>query len=215
MEDTFIEFLNSLGFPLGTLIAIIIGGVSLCSAIILGVRKLKKSYDERIEKKLLQEQEEREFRESMQNVANQVSSIQSDIATLSSKHDESISELNTKLEDVRASVIDGQRDSREGDIVLENQIRSYENAMDTLNVKLSNMDDKTTLLLESDKEGIKSFIIDKYYKAKEDKYIKLHVLQGLELRYEKYLQENGNTYVRKLMEEIRKMPNEPPDVTKE
>ena len=72
------------------------------------------------------------------------------------------------------------------------------------------MDEKTNLLIESDKEGIKSFIIDKYYQALEDKYIKLHVLQGLELRYEKYLQENGNTYIGRLMNEIRKMPNEPP-----
>jgi hypothetical protein len=107
-------------------------------------------------------------------------------------------------------VIESQQDSKEGDIALENQLKSYENTIDNLNIKLSNMDEKTNLLIESDKEGIKSFIIDKYYQALEDKYIKLHVLQGLELRYEKYLQENGNTYIGRLMNEIRKMPNEPP-----
>ena len=211
MEKSFIDFLNSLGVhPFGTWLAIILGGVTVIGGIIAAIVKMKKKYDDELKTRLMKEEEDKEFRESMQKVANQVSSIQADIINLSSQHESSIAEVNSKLEDVWHAVIESQQDSKEGDIALENQLKSYENTIDNLNIKLSNMDEKTNLLIESDKEGIKSFIIDKYYQALEDKYIKLHVLQGLELRYEKYLQENGNTYIGRLMNEIRKMPNEPP-----
>ena len=210
MEDSFIEWLNSFGHPIGTWLAIILGGATVIGGIIAVIIKTKKNYDKKLTVKLLKEQEFKEFRKSIQTVAEQVTTIQTGLTDLSSKHDTSINEINSKLEDVWTAVIESQRDSKEGDIALENQIKSYENAIDNLHIKISNMDDKTTLLIESDKEGIKSFIIDKYYHALNDGYIELQVLQGLELRYEKYLQENGNTYIGELMNAIRKMPNKPP-----
>lgn len=211
MEDSFIEFLDSIGnYPIGTWVAIIIGGVTVISLIVGAVIKIKKTYDGHLTKKLKAEEEERKFRNKVSGVVEQVDEIKNTLTRLSTSHDSSFNEINNRLEEVWTAVIESQRDSKEGDIALENQMRNYETAIDNLNVKLSTMDEKTTLLIESDKEGIKSFIIDKYYQALEDKYIKLHVLQGLELRYEKYLQENGNTYIGRLMNEIRKMPNEPP-----
>lgn len=210
MEESFLDWLNSFGHPIGTYIAIIIGGVTLIAGVLAAVRAVKKKYDDHIAEKLLKETEEKEFKKTMQQMVSQVSSIQSDLTDLSTKHDNSISEINSKIDDVWSAVIESQRDSKEGDVVLENQIKSYEDVLDNLNIKLSNMDEKTTMLIDSDKEAIKSFIIDKYYQAKNDGYIELHVLQGLELRFAKYLQENGNTYVGRLMNEIRKMPNDPP-----
>lgn len=210
MEESFLDWLNSFGHPIGTYIAIIIGGVTLIAGVLAAVRTVKKKYDDHIAEKLLKETEEKEFKKTMQQMVSQVSSIQSDITDLSNKHDNSIAEINSKIDDVWGAVIESQRDSKEGDVVLENQIKSYEDVLDNLNIKLSNMDEKTTMLIDSDKEAIKSFIIDKYYQAKNDGYIELHVLQGLELRFAKYLQENGNTYVGRLMNAIRKMPNDPP-----
>lgn len=210
MEESFLDWLNSFGHPIGTYIAIIIGGVTLIAGVLAAVRTVKKKYDDHISEKLLKETEEKEFKKTMQQMVSQVSSIQSDLTDLSIKHDNSITEINSKIDDVWSAVIESQKDSKEGDVVLENQIKSYEEVLDNLSIKLSNMDEKTTMLIDSDKEEIKSFIIDKYYQAKNDGYIELHVLQGLELRFAKYLQENGNTYVGRLMNEIRKMPNDPP-----
>lgn len=210
MEDSFIEFLNSLGHPFGTWIGAFLGGITIISGIIFAIIKVKKNYDKKISDQSLKAEYDKNFRESMQTVANTVTSIQTDMTNLIAQHESSITEINTKLEDVWSAVLESQRDSKEGDIALENQIKSYESTLDKLSLKLSNMDEKTNLLIESDMESIKSFIIDKYYQAQEDGYIRLHVLQGLELRYAKYLQENGNTYIEKLMSEIRKMPNDPP-----
>ncbi len=210
MEESFLDWLNSFGHPIGTYIAIIIGGVTLIAGVLAAIRTIKKKYDDHIAEKLLKDTEEREFKKTMQQMVSQVSSIQSDLTDLSNKHDNSISEINSKIDDVWSAVVESQRDSKEGDVVLENQMKSYEEVLDNLNIKLSNMDEKTTMLIDSDKEAIKSFIIDKYYQAKNDGYIELHVLQGLELRFAKYLQENGNTYVGRLMNAIRKMPNDPP-----
>ena len=210
MEESFLDWLNSFGHPIGTYIAIIIGGVTLIAGVLAAVRTVKKKYDDHISEKLLKETEEKEFKKTMQQMVSQVSSIQSDLTDLSTKHDNSITEINSKIDDVWSAVIESQKDSKEGDVVLENQIKSYEEVLDNLSIKLSSMDEKTTMLIDSDKEEIKSFIIDKYYQAKNDGYIELHVLQGLELRFAKYLQENGNTYVGRLMNAIRKMPNDPP-----
>ena len=210
MEESFLDWLNSFGHPIGTYIAIIIGGVTLIAGVLAAVRTVKKKYDDHISEKLLKETEEKEFKKTMQQMVAQVSSIQSDLTDLSAKHDNSITEINSKIDDVWSAVIESQKDSKEGDVVLENQIKSYEEVLDNLSIKLSSMDEKTTMLIDSDKEEIKSFIIDKYYQAKNDGYIELHVLQGLELRFAKYLQENGNTYVGRLMNAIRKMPNDPP-----
>ena len=210
MEESFLDWLNSFGHPIGTYIAIIIGGVTLIAGVLAAIRTVKKKYDDHIAEKLLKETEEKEFKKTMQQMVSQVSSIQSDLTDLSTKYDNSITEINSKIDDVWSAVIESQKDSKEGDVVLENQIKSYEEVLDNLSIKLSNMDEKTTMLIDSDKEEIKSFIIDKYYQAKNDGYIELHVLQGLELRFAKYLQENGNTYVGRLMNAIRKMPNDPP-----
>ena len=210
MEESFLDWLNSFGHPIGTYIAIIIGGVTLIAGVLAAIRTIKKKYDDHIAEKLLKDTEEKEFKKTMQQIVSQVSSIQSGLTDLSTKHDNSINEINSKIDDVWSAVIESQKDSKEGDVVLENQMKSYEEVLDNLSVKLSNMDEKTTMLIDSDKEEIKSFIIDKYYQAKNDGYIELHVLQGLELRFAKYLQENGNTYVGRLMNAIRKMPNDPP-----
>lgn len=217
MEDAFIEFLNSLGSPFGTWLAIILGGAAIIGGIVGAVMVFFKKYNARIESRIKKEEAEEKLNNTIQslndavkNISEQITSIQTNITDMSDKQKENQREVQSKLDDVWTATIDIKRDSREGDVVLENQIKSYEHAIENINTKLIAMDEKSTLLIESDKEGIKSFITDKYYQAKHDKYIELHVLQSLELRYQKYLQENGNTYIGKLMERLRQMPNDPP-----
>ena len=212
MEGNFIDFLNSFGIPLGTWLAIIIGGIAVISAIIKAVKEIKKKYDKYLVTKVNKEKEEKEFRESMLTVANNVTTIQTNIDALSKQQQNQQQEIHTKLDEVWNAIVASQKDSRDGDIALENQIKNYVTTIDNINIKLSAVDDKTNLLIDSDKEGIKSFITDKFYEAKEKGYIELHVLETLELRYKKYLQENGNTYVKKLMDTLRMLPNEPNQV---
>lgn len=62
-------------------------------------------------------------------------------------------------------------------------------------------------LLESDKEAIKAYIISEYQKWTRLKYIDIYAMQCLEARYEKYLKENGDTFIATLMKRLRTLPS--------
>lgn len=215
MENNFLEFLDSLGLPLGTWIGIILGAVTLIGGIIVACRKAKKRYDDNLQKRLEKEEAEEEFRKSMAEVAANVSTIQLDINFIKEEYTAIQQEIQDKLETVWNAIAEGEKNSRIGDKNLFQQLESHEKAMDKLAIQLSTMDEKTNLLIESDKEGIKSYIVDKYYETKHRGYIEINALETLEERYKKYLEENGNTYVKNLMDKIRLMPNDPPSQTEE
>ena len=62
------------------------------------------------------------------------------------------------------------------------------------------------LLLESDKDDIKGYIVEKYYEFHAKGYIDGYSLDCLERKYKTYSREGGNTYIANLMEEIRGLP---------
>lgn len=210
MEDNFLKFLDSLGLPIGTWIGIILGAVALIGGIVVALRKAKKKYDDNLQKRLEKEEVEEAFRKSMAEVASNVSIIQTDINTIKEEYAAIQQEIQDKLETVWNAIADGEKNSRIGDKNLFQQLESHERAMDKLAMQLSAMDEKTNLLIESDKEGIKSYIVEKYYETKRQGYIEINTLETLEERYKKYLEENGNTYIKNLMDKMRIMPAEPP-----
>lgn len=66
------------------------------------------------------------------------------------------------------------------------------------------------LLLRSDRDDIRGFIVDKHrehYGSK--KWIDNFSMDVLEKRFEHYVEEGGNTYVNGLMEDLRSLPNSP------
>lgn len=72
--------------------------------------------------------------------------------------------------------------------------------------------DKIDILINSDKDAIKSYIIDKHhYFCYQKKWIDDYSLDVLERRYKHYKAENGNSFVHDLMEEIRALDKFPPD----
>lgn len=67
------------------------------------------------------------------------------------------------------------------------------------------------LLLESDKDDIKSFITEKFHYFVEQRgWIDDYSLDCLERRYKHYKEEKGNSFVADLMFEIRRLPKHPP-----
>lgn len=201
MDKNLIKFLDNITLPLGTTIVIILAIVTTVSGLYVGIKKAKSKYENSVKRKLKSAEKNSEFRESVQSIVSTVSTIQESL----SKFEKSHKEINQALSNLQSVVDTIQQESAETDQTLGKRI-------DTINNKLSAMDEKSSLLIESDKEGIKSYITDKYYQTLSDGYIELHVLETLELRYKMYLQENGNTYVRKLMESMRELPNKPPTV---
>lgn len=83
---------------------------------------------------------------------------------------------------------------------LTNITKDQQNQIDKL-VKSVN------ILVESDKDSIKSWIVEKHHHfCYEVKAIDYYSLESIERRYGHYKEENGNSYVATLMEELQSLP---------
>ena len=87
-------------------------------------------------------------------------------------------------------------------------METYEESNNRINVKIDTLHDNMNMLIDSDKEGIRSFITMQYYEAIDKGYIEIYKLEALECRYEKYLKENGDSFIAKLVEELRTLPHQ-------
>lgn len=82
---------------------------------------------------------------------------------------------------------------------------------DSMETQMNLLQEQIHLLIESDKDDIKSYIVDKhrqhcYYNKSIDDY----TLDCLERRFEHYKKEGGNSYVESLMEDLRNLVKKPP-----
>lgn len=78
-----------------------------------------------------------------------------------------------------------------------------------LNEKIKTLTTKINILVDSDKDDIKSFITDKHhYFVYEKKWIDDHSLDCIEKRYKHYTDEGGNSFIATLMSEVRALPKQ-------
>ena len=74
-----------------------------------------------------------------------------------------------------------------------------------------NINKRIDILVESDKENIKSFITRQHhYFVYELKWIDDYSLDCIERRFNVYKSEQGNSFIEGLMNEIRALPKQPP-----
>jgi hypothetical protein len=167
------------------------------------LRKKIEEHDLEIVKKTQTDETDAEFRTQMLNLADDVKNMKDEIRS-------DISELNNKIESVSSSVHEIRQTSEENDRALSKRLESYESKNDQIDLKIDAVRDNVIMMIESDKESNCSFITIEYYNAIYRGYIEVYVLQAVERRYERYLQENGDSFIANLMEELRKLPHEPP-----
>lgn len=74
--------------------------------------------------------------------------------------------------------------------------------------------DTLRLLLESDRDAIKSFLVKEHHHFVAEKWIDDFSLDTVEKRYGHYKAEGGNSYICELMQDLRKLPNMPPSQNK-
>ena len=68
------------------------------------------------------------------------------------------------------------------------------------------------MLIESDKEDIKSYVTERHHHfAYEQGWIDDYSLECLERKFVIYRHEHGNSFVEGLMDEIRALPKQPPE----
>ena len=192
MEETFLSFLEKLVPGLGTVLSIVIvcgGGLLVC------YKKLKKKieeHDTRIVRNAEETNDEKEFKTDMKELAK------------------TVNDMNEKLESLSNQVDEIKNKSDEMDKSILNKMALYEKSSERVNAKIDTLHDNMNMLIDSDKESIKSFITMQYYEAVSKKYIEVYTLEALECRYEKYLKENGDSFIAKLMEELRNLPHKAP-----
>lgn len=73
-----------------------------------------------------------------------------------------------------------------------------------------NTDEKLELLKVSDKDSIKSWIVEKHHCFVKQRWIDDFNMDAIEKRFAHYVDEGGNSYVLDLVQELRKLPNYPP-----
>lgn len=92
---------------------------------------------------------------------------------------------------------------REYEILKENQGQ--------LQNTLTNLMEKVNLLIDSDKDDIKSFITERHHHfCYQEQWIDDYSLDCIEKRYKHYTDEGGNSFIEDLMEELRELPKQPP-----
>lgn len=71
---------------------------------------------------------------------------------------------------------------------------------------------KVDVLMHSDKDAIKAWITkEHHYFCYQKGWIDDYSLDCLERRYGHYVEENGNSFISSLMDEVRELPKQPPD----
>jgi|GEM_PF-5543375 len=211
-EKDFIDFLNSLvgGLNIGTLLMISVGGVSFIYGVITLIKKIRNGYLTFIKAKVNETEELNKKNVLLNDMSRKLTDLNVKVNEMESTQSEQHDQVNQKLNEIWENVMKNKDESDASDKTLEAQNNFLNKRIDDLSSSIDSIDRKTNLLINSDTENIKSFIIDKYYDALRDGYVPVRVLESLENRYEKYLQENGEikfTYVAALMDKLRMMPN--------
>lgn len=89
-------------------------------------------------------------------------------------------------------------------------IKNYEIMQNTQNETLRILTDKINLLIDSDKDSIKSFITERHHHFCYDKkWIDDYSLDCIEKRCKHYTDEGGNSFIHDLMKELRALPKQP------
>lgn len=179
MENTFIDML--LETEIGKFIVFAGGAILVIFGLYKTIIEIKKIYDKRIKSNLTKSQETEEFRQKVLKAMDNDRNIAESIEKIS----DSINTLSEEFSEFR-------EETKNTLSLMENKQKAYSEEISTL--------------MESDKEAIKAYIIEQYQKYYKLKYIDIYTMECIEKRYEKYLKENGNTFISILMKRLRALP---------
>lgn len=210
----FIKFLNSLGFGavaaiLSTITAVVAGSISVYKT----YNSVSKIWKDFIKKRKARQEAKEKLSNNVNMILLKMNGLESTVANLQERTEQTSKDTNKKIDELWNTLTEGQKSSNNQDMVLSKHIRDTSTRVNDLSELIETLNDKTTLLIKSNKDSIKTEITDKYYRALKEGYIEAQVLENLEKAYDIYIQENGNTYVSTVMSKLRELPNKAPDDT--
>lgn len=95
---------------------------------------------------------------------------------------------------------------------VQEEIQSEREDIKQLNEQMDKLSGLVEMLIESDKENIKSYITTQHhYLCYEKGWVDDYTLNCLEKRFNIYEKEHGNSFIEGFMNEIRELPKRPPD----
>ena len=91
---------------------------------------------------------------------------------------------------------------------LENKIDDWTQSVDA---KFNKIEDQLGLLMQSDMHDIKGWIVERHHRLMKQGWVDDFTMDTLEKRYSDYKAEGGNSYIETLMNDLRKLPQYPPE----
>ncbi len=93
---------------------------------------------------------------------------------------------------------------------VKNQMNDFKASLTKIDESVTKVTDKVNVLMDSDKDDIKAFITQQHhFFVYQKKWIDDYSLDCLEHRFLHYKEENGNSFIEQLMNEIRALPKQP------
>ena len=91
------------------------------------------------------------------------------------------------------------------------KMRALDKQQRQTNERLKAIHKQLEMLISSDKDDIKADLTkDHHYFCYKKKWIDDYSLDCMQRRFERYVEEGGNSFIEKLMDEVKDLPNQPP-----
>lgn len=190
MNEYIVNFLNSI--PLGTAFVVIMAVTGTFFATYKKFKKYKDIYDQQV----ITENQRRLEEDTYKSKVNE----------LSDKIDVLADTINNKLDQVNKDIEQNHTINNNKINEMSREIQKHTSELTEIKKSLEGTNDKVKLLVESDKEDIKAYVTQEYNKWIPQGHIDLITLQSIEARYSKYVEEKGNGFVKKMIDDLRNLP---------
>lgn len=81
-----------------------------------------------------------------------------------------------------------------------------DNLTDIINEKFDEVDHKLNILSDSNRNGIKAWLVKTYYESLDEAYVDDFTKDLIEKRFDDYKKLGGNSYIEQLVNKMRSMP---------
>ena len=98
---------------------------------------------------------------------------------------------------------------------LKNNIDKNQQQIKDLKTSIAHLTEKVDTLIDSDRDDIKAFITrEHHYFCYQKGWIDDYSLDCIERKFTHYIDQGGNSFIQGLMQEIRDLPKQDPQLTK-
>lgn len=204
MNEYIVNFLNSI--PLGTALVVIIAVAGTFFAAYKKFKKYKDIYNQQVITENQRRLEEDTYKSKVNELSDKIDVLADTINSVNEKIEGFENTINDKLDQVNKDIEQNHTINNNKINEMSREIQKHTSDLTEIKKSLEGTNDKVKLLVESDKEDIKAYVTQEYNKWIPQGHIDLITLQSIEARYSKYVEEKGNGFVKKMIDDLRNLP---------